>query len=195
VPQDSRLTWTTIWHILVYQRGCDGIEIGEDDVDFEDFCRFPDIEHFLGLRGSDTWSREGNEGTVVIKTLLGQVLAELTPSTDEVPHLYLDFAQRLQPNDYVLTFIYDILLERALDAVGAPYRLFPTRYESANDLRAIVGNSRDEVVVLKLHGSIDWFDRSQYSEWETNYGDAGSRNANLSTLRIIAEKGDREPAK
>lgn len=149
-----------------YKRSCDGVDLSENRVDFEDFCRFLDVEHFLGLRGSATWSVDGNEGTVVIKTLIGQILADLTPSAEDIPKLYLDFARGLQPNDYVLTFNYDTLLERALDVVGKPYRLFPRRYESVGDYGAIVDYSKPEVVVLKLHGSVDWFDCRQYSELE-----------------------------
>ena len=49
---------------IAYKHDCDGVDLDEDEVDFEDFCRFLDIEHYLGLRGSDTWSQDGNEGTV-----------------------------------------------------------------------------------------------------------------------------------
>jgi len=66
--------------------------------------RFLDIERFLGMRGVDTWSRAGNEATVVVKTLIGEILAWLTPTPDHIPSLYLDFARGLQPDDYVLTF-------------------------------------------------------------------------------------------
>jgi len=145
-----------------YRRLCDGIELSEEDIDFEDFMRFLDIEHFLELRGSDTWSHEGNEGTIVAKTLIGRILAELTPPVEDVPELYVEFARRLQPDDSVLTFNYDVLLERTLEATGKPYRLFPLRYDSASKHTATVGDSRDEVRVIKLHGSIDWFDRTLY---------------------------------
>lgn len=148
---------------LRYKEDCFGLRIEPDKVDFEDFMRFLDIEHFLGMRGSDTWSRAGNEATVVVKTLIGEILAWLTPAPDRIPSLYLDFARGLQPDDYVLTFNYDILLERALDAVGKPYRLFPRRYKSLTDYGAIVDDSKDEVILLKLHGSIDWFDRTDYT--------------------------------
>ena len=43
-----------------YRRLCDGREVSEDDVDFEDFMSVLDMEHWLWLRGSDTWSDEGN---------------------------------------------------------------------------------------------------------------------------------------
>ena len=126
--------------------------------------RFLDVEHYLGLRGSDTWSRDGNEGTVVTKWLIGSILARHLSELTVPPNLYLEFARRLEPDDTVLTFNYDTLLERALDAVGKPYRLFPTRYESISQFSGTVDNSRDEVVVLKVHGSIDWFDRSSFED-------------------------------
>lgn len=130
---------------------------------------FLDIEHFLALRGSDTWSSDGNEGTIVVKWLLGQILAERTPTPEQIPDLYLDFAKRLQPLDCVLTFNYDVLLERALDAVGKPYRLFPDRYKRCEDSFNEIDTSCEEVVVLKLHGSIDWFDRREFTEQEEQY--------------------------
>ena len=142
-----------------YRRDCDGCELTPDDVDFEDFCGFLDIEHFLGLRGSDTWSDDGNEGTIVIKTLIGQILAEITPSSAAIPELYKEFAERLEPDDYLLTFNYDNLLESALDAIGKPYRLFSDRYTEVGEYGATVDGSFEEVTILKLHGSIDWFDR------------------------------------
>ena len=157
-----------------FRRECDGQDIADDKVDFEDFMRFLDIEHFLGLRGSDTWSRDGNEGTIVVKTLIGEILAELTPAKENIPPAYLDFADGLQPSDCVFTFNYDTLLEAALDEVGKPYRLFAARYESIHEGGAIIDSSRQEITVLKLHGSIDWFDRSGYAYREKCHRDAGS---------------------
>jgi SIR2-like domain len=136
-------------------------DISEDDVDFEDFMRFLDVEHFLGLRGSDTWGPEGNEGTVVTKYLVGKVLAQHCNRLVKLPTLYTEFAKRLQPGDTVITFNYDVLLERALEEVGKPYRLFPTRFETVHQNHSVVDSSHDdEIVLLKVHGSIDWFDKS-----------------------------------
>jgi hypothetical protein len=150
---------------IEFKRKCDGAELAPEDVEFEDFRRFLDIQHFLELRGSDTWSRDGNEGTIVVKTLIGHILAERMPRT--IPQLYVEFARKLRPNDYVLTFNYDVLLERALEAAHVPYRLFPDRYSEIHKHSATVDNSKDEVAVLKLHGSIDWFDRSSYAEFQS----------------------------
>ncbi len=149
---------------LAFRKRCYGEELTADSLDFEDFLAFLDVEYHLGLRGSDTWSEDGNEGQVVVKTLIGQILSERIPEARKLPDVYLRFAEALRPGDYVLTFNYDVVLERALQRVGKPFRLFPQRYkELRQNGAAIVDSQDDEVVVLKLHGSIDWFDRSSYS--------------------------------
>jgi hypothetical protein len=145
-----------------YRRDCDGLVIAPEHVDFEEFLGYLDIDFVLGLRGSDAWSADGNETQVLVKTLIGQVITERTPEPSAIPSSYLRFAERLQPNDHVLTFNYDVLLERALDRVGTPYRLFPKRYKAVGNGTAEVDTSYKEVIISKLHGSVDWFDRGQY---------------------------------
>jgi hypothetical protein len=147
-----------------FRRDCDGVDVSLDKIDFEEFLGFLDVEFFLGLRGGDTWSDDGNETQVLVKTLIGNILTERTPQPSHVPELYLEFARRLQPNDLVLTFNYDVLLERALERVGKAYRLFPNRYRETHEFLDEIDSSRKEVVLLKVHGSIDWFDRRRYSE-------------------------------
>lgn len=149
-----------------FRLDCDGLDIPEAEVDLEEFLGFLDIEFFLRLRGSDTWSDDGNESQVLIKTLIGQILTERTPAIQDVPTAYIEFAKRLQSDDLVITFNYDILLERALARVGKPFRLFPSRYSSVGEYGATVDTSREEVIVLKVHGSVDWFDRKQYASFE-----------------------------
>jgi hypothetical protein len=66
-----------------------------------------------------------------------------------------------------LTFNYDVLLERALAAANVPFRLFPDRLKGPiHGNSMIVDDSKEEVIVLKLHGSIDWFDRTHYNQLE-----------------------------
>ncbi len=98
-------------------------------MDLEEFMAFLDIEFHLGLRGKETWSSHGNETQVVVKTLIGKILAERMPAN--IPDQYLAFARLLKPDDYVLTFNYDVLLERALESAGIPFRLYPNRYKPA----------------------------------------------------------------
>lgn len=151
---------------IQYRKECDGLNLAAKEVDFEELLAFLDIEHHLGLAGGDSLGLEGNETQVMIKRLIGQVLTERTPPAHDLPQIYYDFAEQLGQGDYILTFNYDVLLERALDHVGKPYRLFPARHECIRPGYGVVDSSRDEneVVVLKLHGSVDWFDRSEYEE-------------------------------
>jgi valyl-tRNA synthetase len=148
---------------IEYVADCTGEKLSPDTVNFEKFLSYLDIEFHLGLRGSDTWSTEGNESQVIIKTLIGQILTEKTPKV--IPSLYEDFGRKLRPGDTILTFNYDILLERTLDKIGMPYRLFPDRFKEVFEGG---GGSTDidrelsEVLILKLHGSLDWFSKEPY---------------------------------
>jgi hypothetical protein len=148
---------------IEFKKECEGISLRPEEVMFEEFLGYLDVEHFLGLRGSETWSTEGNETQIIVKTLIGQILTEFMPL--KIPELYLKFARKLKPSDIVLTFNYDPLLEYACEAVGTPYRLVQERYRQVY-LRggALIDTSRKEVIILKLHGSIDWFDRRPYRE-------------------------------
>ena len=147
---------------------CEGVRIDPNDeaFDFEDFVGFLDIEHWLWLQGGDTLSGEGNGAQLNIRREIGRVLTERTPTPDNIPDVYLEFARELKAHDYVLTFNYDTLLERALDKVGKKYRLFPDRLSSVDDISGI-GYTADEfkeVAVLKMHGSVDWFSRTGHEE-------------------------------
>jgi hypothetical protein len=99
------------------------------------------------------------------------------PRTNAIPPLYLKFVERLQPWDRVLTFNYDILLERACDVVGKPYRLAPMRYTEVKEYTAAVDDScLDEISILKLHGSVDWFDRKHYRRRQEDAQKWGHKN-------------------
>ncbi len=147
---------------IQYRKKCDGVTLTEDDVDLEEFMSFLDIEHFLRLEGSDTLSEHGNAAQLFVKRFIGQIIHELTPKTDELPQEYYDFAEGLSVNDIVITLNYDVILERALEHVGKPYRLFPNRFKSIGESYNYVDSSKDEVVILKLHGSLDWFSDKSY---------------------------------
>lgn len=145
---------------IEYRKRSFGEHFEYETVEFERFLGYLDIEHHLGLRGGEQWSSQGNEGQIVVKTLIGQILTERTPSPKHIPDLYLEFASKLKPEDVVFTFNYDILLERALERVGTKYRLFANRYEDLHpDGGGILDSRDDEVLLFKLHGSVDWFDK------------------------------------
>jgi len=146
---------------LLFRQECDGVQLDPDDVDFEEFMGYLDLQHFLGLRGKEQWSVSGNQGQLIVKGTIARILAERTPRSDKLPSIYYDFANELNPHDVVLTLNYDIILERALEAVQKPFRLSPERYLNTE---GVLDTTTDEVIVLKLHGSVDWFDRTEYAD-------------------------------
>ncbi len=157
-----------------YRTSCDGRPLQENDVNLEAFLSYLDIEHYLGLRGSDTWSREGNESQLMIRQAIGEVIHSKTPAADRLPNCYYRFAESLSTRDTILTLNYDVILERAFEHVGKPYRLFPSRYKSVSKHSCTVDSDIEEVALLKLHGSLDWFDDRQYLEIKQDYVEQGA---------------------
>lgn len=153
-----------------YRRIADGVEIPESAIDIESFLSYLDIEHFLELRGSDTWSQEGNESQLMIRGEIGEIIQAHTPSADKLPSAYYRFAENLSVHDHVLTFNYDLILERALEYVGKPYRLFTHRFSNIGTHSNTVDSEKDEVVLLKMHGSVDWFHDKHFHELRATLG-------------------------
>lgn len=123
--------------------------------DIEEFGAWLDWEDMLQLEGSDTFSDAGSRASLQLRWAIGHVLNEAMP--DELPEVYLEFARRLTVWDQVLTLNYDLVLERALDAVGLPYRRFPDRYGTVNEHFTTTDAAQpDELILSKLHGSLDW---------------------------------------
>lgn len=149
---------------LNYSAACGYSGQSEKNLDLEQLMSYLDIEHYLGFRGSKTWSQEGNESQLMIRKAIGQVIHGRTPQLDKTPDVYLRFADSLSVHDIVLTLNYDLVLENALTAIGKPYRRYPNRFTSISEHGGVVDHETEEVVLLKLHGSIDWFDDRPYLE-------------------------------
>lgn len=150
---------------LRYLNTIQGSEVAARSIDLEQYMTFLDIEHSLGLRGKETWSDDGNQSQLILREAIAQVLFEHQVSVEE-QHLYLydEFSKRLSPGDIVITFNYDTILEESLDRVGKAYRLAPLRFESVSDDKksGTAASHDDDVIILKMHGSIDWFDLRKY---------------------------------
>jgi SIR2-like domain len=133
-------------------------------IDVEEFITYLDHEHYFGFLGSDTFSAEGNRPQLLLRWAIGRLLHRTTPAT--LPDLYLRFAERLRGGDIVATFNYDLILERALEAAGIPYRRFPHRFSEVYPSHSVVEIAREmaEVALLKLHGSLDWLNRGRYRD-------------------------------
>jgi len=157
---DNKLERDLDWY-LKYRERCDHVSC-DAPVDYEKFMSYLDLEHYLGLRGSDTWSDEGNESQLLIRNGIQEVIYSRTPSTptDEC----IRFCEGLLPHDVVLTFNYDTLIEETLDFLGKPYRLFPNRLKEIGISSSIVDSEAEEneILISKLHGSIDWYDKSSF---------------------------------
>ena len=189
--EDSPLS-IDLQRYLNYRRRADDIELIPEQVDVEDFLSYLDIEHFLGLKGSDTWSREGNKGQILVKRFIGKYIHERTPLAGSLPQMYLDFADQLQPGDFVLTFNYDVLLERCLDQLGKSYRLFPTRYSSVGEDSGTVDTSMEEITILKMHGSVDWFEKTSFNSMQESFIRQGHEDM-IPTHAVFADETKYKP--
>lgn len=145
-----------------YLQRTEGSNLSEDEVNYEEFLGFLDVEHYLGLKGKDTWSSEGNESQLMMRAGIAKVLHDLTPS--RLPTAYLQFVNRLTTTDWVFTFNYDTIVEQVLEQARIPYRLFPYRYSKIGVTMNTIDDSEKEIRLIKLHGSIDWFDRTSFDE-------------------------------
>jgi hypothetical protein len=100
-----------------------------------------------------------------VRNMIAKVLYQKQRSMSaQARELYDEFAKRLDGSDIVVTFNYDTVLEDALERVGRKFRLFPSRYATLNEFGGTLEFADDEVLVLKMHGSIDWFDRSDFEQ-------------------------------
>lgn len=112
-----------IENFIEYKENATGKNLEEHEINLEEFASYLDIEHLLNLRGSDTWSAEGNRSQIVIRNLIGVILyRQISKIEESVLGIYKSFASHLDDTDYVLTFNYDNLLELALESIGKPYR-------------------------------------------------------------------------
>ena len=122
-------------------------------INLERVLAYSHRKHYLRLLGSDEYFEHGSRTIVAARHAIQRILTQATPN--DTPSLYRDFALRLCPRGVVLTFNYDTLLEQALDDIGKPYTLTPEWW-----LETGQGGLEPKFVdLLKLHGSIDWYDR------------------------------------
>ncbi len=137
-------------------------------IDLERVLAYSHRKHYLGLIGSEEYFNHGSRSIVAARRAIQEILIKATPM--DTPQLFRDFAEELGPDDVVLTFNYDSLLEQALDDIGKPYSLTPQWW-----LKDDPAQFRPKYVdLIKLHGSIDWYDRFYLDEsmaWHKEQGD------------------------
>ena len=153
-----------------YRRLAHGETLDESHIDAEEFISYIDINHRLELseRGTKISLSATNfpdESQKIMRYLIARIIhLAQSKMTDKNARLYKEFVCRLKPGDIIITFNYDTVLESALEDSKIAYRLFPYPHlESTFDtLYHSLRNDDEEVVLLKMHGSIDWFDKTNY---------------------------------
>ena len=125
-----------------------------EEVDLERVLAYSHRKHYLRLIGSDEYYSDGSRTIVAARKSIQRILIGRTPAV--TPDLYLEFSSHLIPSDTILTFNYDTLLEQSLDDIDKPYSLTPEWWLEAE------GAEFTHVDLLKMHGSVDWYDREYY---------------------------------
>jgi hypothetical protein len=143
-----------------------------NSIALESVLAYSHRKHFLRLIGSDEYFSHGSRTVVAARQAIQEILTANTPAVP--PSLYTEFAKRLTAYDTVLTFNYDTLLEDTLDKISKPYSLTP-EWWLAEDPRKPDPKEFSEsyVDIIKLHGSIDWYDRNYHDETRQYYAKNG----------------------
>ena len=120
-------------------------ETGNLDVQrlsFSELCTFLEFIELREYGGGERWNENGSREKLALRYFLAKTIVARTPRPNEVPILYRDFANQLQPRDFVISFNWDGLLEASLQAVGKPYT-----YDRSDE---------NAITISKLHGSVNW---------------------------------------
>jgi hypothetical protein len=119
---------------------------------------YPNLEEFLSLmdvyvefssKVKSGHKFEPDEVEELKDDLLAAITASLSEKTEKIKIQNTQFfrlAKLLKPGDAVITFNWDLLIEKALTKLGLDWS-----YELKSD----------KIALLKPHGSIDWFDRDK----------------------------------
>lgn len=144
----------------------------DSELTLESVFSYSHRKHFLQLIGSDEYFGHGSRSIVAARHAIQSILTELTPT--DIPSLYKRFAGKLTSNDTVLTFNYDTLLEDTLEDIGTPFSLTPEWWlKDEKPRNATQEHEAKYLDLLKLHGSIDWYDKNYYIGTRTFHEDSG----------------------
>lgn len=124
------------------------LPLSDQCLDAAGFSKLSSFLHYIEMRnsgGGDRWSDAGDRELLTLKYFISKKISQITPDT--LPELYLKFAEQLDCYDHVMSFNWDCLLEKALQAVGKKYTYNPFDMDWCNP---------NTVRVIKMHGSINW---------------------------------------
>jgi len=141
-------------YVRIYKNLKDDEKIDYSKIDFSELCDFLEFielrEYGAGERYKDSGSRE----KISLRYYLSKTIAENTPYND-IPELYIKFAEQLHDKDIVLSFNWDLLLEASLIKIGKKYT-----YNFVED---------GYINLAKLHGSINWRIEKPYMDDGLNW--------------------------
>ncbi|HAT8810707.1 TPA: hypothetical protein JBA30_17330, partial [Legionella pneumophila] len=131
-----------------------------NEINIEEFIEYIDYQSFLNFYGTlNSPSRQGNDIQKIIRVLIATVLLKKREQVLNT-NLYNNFAETLTNNDIVITLNYDTLIEYFLQKNGKKFRLLPPWiYKDKSDFEPY-----DGITLLKVHGSINWFNLNEYYE-------------------------------
>lgn len=117
------------------------LESALDASEFGKLCTHLEFAELREHAGGERWSSRGSKEKMALKFYLAKTISLKTPELDDIPEHYLEFCRRLSPNDLVITFNWDCLLEKALRKAGVEFSYV---YEA------------NKIHVCKMHGSCNW---------------------------------------
>ena len=138
--------------------------ISDTEINIEDFISYLDIEEYLHLLGSKHWSDAGSKSQTLIRNFIADIIysAQLR-ITDEQKTLYDQFVRKLEPNDLIITFNYDTILEDSFERNNIPYRYYYAKYQEIKpDGVGIFDSDSKDIILHKMHGSIDWISNKYF---------------------------------
>lgn len=105
---------------------------------------------------------------------MSKAIAQDTPELDEIPKHYIEFAKQLTSDDVVVTFNWDLLLEKAIQKAGSRFSYY---------------FDESKIHIIKLHGSINWINNEPRTMLETRpdfkYRPLGFREGLMENESII----------
>jgi len=166
-----------------YKSLCGKLITDYSNINFEDFISFLDLEYYLTLTG-ENWSSEGNRSQILVRNLLARIInnrqIKINVSAQE---LYDEFVKVLKPRDLIITFNYDTILEDALKRNSIPYRFNGYCYkEIKEDDSVILDVECEDVILLKMHGSINWFSKDGFEKKREYHQRVGSPQLAVHTI-------------
>lgn len=178
---------------LAYFSAVVGRKITEEEINLEKFMSYLDIDRHLKLHGGDY---SGSEE--FIKNLIAYVLySQEQKITTNQFLLYKHFVERLTLGDIIFTFNYDTILEKALREKNVPYRLYSFKNKYDQETGQLLLDGAEEVIIYKMHGAINWFDKTDYQQTKNYWLKAGiernpshpifDESTDLKTRRLLDE--------